>query len=441
MEEIEALEAIYGDDITVDITSDHSVTFSKTCIPRTDVYYVETDLKIHCEENLVLDVTLISQKGMSDMGVDFVKQCGTWIADRSCDMSVFDLIEYIIDYLDSINIPECLICAESCGGIDSNSSTNGFIKTVCSHIFHTKCILYWAGICYEQQFESKEFSDMLASQDVAGRSAEGDMRSAEAEVEQCRLQMARNIELVAALGEKLTILETAPPPVSAGPHVTVIRSESIATAAKSVGEPDKVEPKGKTRRGKGKGGHGQATAIPSDMATGDVSSQSAIPIRSPGGEDEETVASVTRRLKELDIDSAACNLRLEKLLEKLSRCAQQTRRAKQDRAQAVKKWTKKKLFSCPICRHQLNLNDYALSLPTSSSSSSSSSSGGATGSLAGVATGCVFGFGGGLGSAVDSGTTGHLSLLSAELLAYVRKVQSYQQKLKGRLKCKPKANT
>lgn len=466
MEEIEALEAIYGDDITVEITSENSVNFRKKCIPRTDVYFVEAVVDISCLDNSIANITLADQKGMSDSGAELLKHCKNKIADGECELTVFELLEFVIDFLDSINVPECLICDEHCalsdhgdssGGSSKspNASTNpnGFIKTSCSHIFHTKCILYWASICYQQQFQSKEFCDAHAVQEGAMRSAQGDLKSVQAEEENFRLQIKRNDDMKQTLSARLVALEALPTTVTNGPHVTVIRNQpaapgatapDVATTASAVGKVTKNKGKNKGKGadvvsstsksvcvgGSSKSGTG-AVVLTSDATNKEVEEEV----------EEETATSLTRRIKELDLDTSDIERRLEKLQEKLNKYQQRMRSAEHSKSLVVKKWTQKRLFSCPICRHQLNLNDYSLVLPPESSCVDADGHN-STGGMG------VFRFGPGTSDtgitgianskSITSASTDSLSQLPTDLLAYVRKVQNYQEKLKRRLKCNNK---
>lgn len=369
MDEVEALEAIYGSDISIEIISDSSAKITKKCIPRTNVYYVEANVEICCSQNSIYGVALTDQKGMADAGAELLNRCRSRIADGGSDeLTVFELLEHIIDYLDSVNVPECLICAESCV-----VSGDGFVKTNCSHIFHSQCLLHWAIICYKQQLQSKEFCDMNAALDVAARSVRGDLRSAEAEIEHTQQQIKRNEEVSAELQTRLAAIESTPVVATAGPHVTVIRSEGVASVV--VAKAPK-EGKGKGRRGKGapKEVAAASTAVTTGSSSSSVGTASVATVAGAeeGVEEEtETTASINRRLKELEVDSLTAERRLEKLLEKRVKCLQQARRSDQDRAQAMKKWTEKQLFSCPICRHQLNLHDYSLSLPVTGTCSNS----------------------------------------------------------------------
>ena len=184
MEEIEVLEAIFGDDIFIDIITTGKCIIKKKCIPRVDVVHVEAFIEIICENNIISSIQFKHIKGVTDVA-ELEKQIQVYIhmnvVENDENITIFQIIENITEYMEIINIPECLICCESVN-MNTNNFNNSkrqleFVKTSCNHIYHFECICKWACITYKNQLNSKESLHINNNNKIAMKSLNGSITS------------------------------------------------------------------------------------------------------------------------------------------------------------------------------------------------------------------------------------------------------------------------
>lgn len=219
MEEIEVLEAIYGDDIAIDVINSNKCRIRKLCKPRVDVVYVETVLEIVCEGNIIKSLQFKSMKGITnipELELQIQSFVGLNVVENDENLTIFQIIENVTEYLDTINIPECLICCESvnmhsdaCGNkINMKSDIHlDFIKTACNHIFHFECICKWAFISYENKQLSKETLTINNTNNIVLKASNGKVSSLKQDLVNMNTIHCMNVRNVEIISNKIDILK------------------------------------------------------------------------------------------------------------------------------------------------------------------------------------------------------------------------------------------
>lgn len=208
-DELEAILAIYGDDVA--LISD--LTEIKTALqpwnpfaaltmhftPRTAGDIRNTFVTAQIQFAMAADyplskpvVRIMQTSGLGDDG----RQLITSVQNMICTLSSGDpmltlLISHVLDLLDDANTGECLICNGALEIVDStntNSSSRLSFRTNCYHCYHIDCLCKWGAIVHCNALRSKEAVSRREKDELRVRSAEGEMKSVEESVRASMLE-------------------------------------------------------------------------------------------------------------------------------------------------------------------------------------------------------------------------------------------------------------
>eukprot|EP01041_Mallomonas_annulata_P005438 gene5438-10910_t len=219
-EEIDALEAIYGSEVSNEIiqhTGDHFVlNVNKKCRPRTAggkiSSFVEAEIRLILNESypfsapslIVLKSSGINKKYLTEE----INSLLTTI--QLGEPLLFQLFEAIDDILDRCNQTECMICGEDL--INNITDVDSF-KTDCNHTFHLACICRWGFTCIKNKSEGKIELQSKEKENLLLKSVESEYRTASEEIsflEEEINRLSRDIESLQSNIHEKKNLNSAP---------------------------------------------------------------------------------------------------------------------------------------------------------------------------------------------------------------------------------------
>lgn len=198
-DEIDALQAIFGDEIIVTSCTkkDSIISIERICKPRTAGHdnssFVSAVVRLDLPKNYpkaAPDFSLCSTSGLHDNGAFIKSRIKDYISSIELgEAMMFQLFEMIDDELDKVNNGDCMICGESLYDGEGDIGKAAF-RTRCSHDFHVSCLCRWGAVSIIRSRKSKERLASQEREDAQLRSLQGQLRTDQEEVARLDAQIA-----------------------------------------------------------------------------------------------------------------------------------------------------------------------------------------------------------------------------------------------------------
>lgn len=243
-EELEALFAIFGDDVRYIQPSDgFASAISMHFRPRTadDALnsFVTADLIVYLPQAYpaCLPLAKLSRSsGFGDDGAALAAYISACLSKSALgEPLLMNLFEYIFDFLDGLNEGECLICNES---LQSAAGGELAVRTNCYHCFHIHCLCRWGAVLHIANLNAKTGSIEHTKAASAIKSLEGDLRALEETKLNTESEISRLEEEIASILKTLGSMCT--PPIAEENNKTSKQKDGKASSSQTVTGPSVV---------------------------------------------------------------------------------------------------------------------------------------------------------------------------------------------------------